>query len=169
VNSDASTIELPTANDFASIIEQVWGSFLDGDIVEEPVPASGAATPLQTDGRVVGWVSISGDWNGHLLVTASPAGARAIAAGLFQLEADEIGTEDIADAIGEIANVVGGTVKGMIGATASLSLPQVVLGATAVISLSADERATVRLLWKEELIEVSLWEGRTQPKTGGLT
>jgi chemotaxis protein CheX len=163
----ASTRELPTTGDFASIVAQVWQSFLDSVIVEEPDPSDAMLASFHTEDRVVGWVSITGDWSGHLLVTTSSAGAREIAAGLFELGVDEVGNDEVADAVGEVANVVGGAVKGMISEACSLSLPQVVFGAGMIVHLGAEERTTVRLMWKQELIEVSLWEACATANNGG--
>lgn len=154
---------LPNESELREVVEQVWSSFLDDALVPELTVSS--ADRHHSD-RIVAWVSISGEWTGHLLVTTSAVGARAIAAGMFQLEPNEVDTAEIADALGEIANMIGGTVKGVVGAGAALSLPQVVLDAAALISLNALERVTVCARWKGELLEVSLWE-RQAHKFGG--
>ena len=70
------------------------------------------------------------------------------------------------DALGEIANMVGGGIKGMVAAHAALSLPQVVLDAAALVSPDARRRVTVQANWKGELLEFSLWE-RQPDDTGG--
>jgi len=148
-------VSLPSDVEMIEIVTQVWASFLDDELL--PVFADAAGS---TGNRLVAWVSISGEWTGHLQVTTTPGGARDITAGMFQLEAAEVETGEVADAIGEIANMIGGTVKGMVGASAALSLPQVVLDASALISPDAHEVVQVRFQWRGEPIEVSLWERR---------
>jgi hypothetical protein len=70
---------LPSAAELSEIAAEVWSSFLDDALVEVEHPADGS---LASD-RTIGWVSISGDWAGHLYVTTSGAGAREIASNMF--------------------------------------------------------------------------------------
>lgn len=155
------TVVLPTASELAEMVEQVWSSFLDDQLVPMPEPD----LTHSYEGHLIAWVSISGDWTGHLLVVCSGAAARAIATDMFQMEQDEVTTTEVADALGEIANMVGGSIKGMVAAHAALSLPQVVLDAAALVSPDAQRRVTMQGNWKGELLEFSLWE--RQPSTTG--
>lgn len=161
--TEAMTAALPSAPELAEIVEQVWASFLDGEIV----PVLDPDLDKGYDGRLIAWVSISGDWSGHLMLVCSEAAARAITTDMFQMGEDEVSTAEIADALGEIANMVGGSVKGMVGADAALSLPQVVLDAAALVSPDAHRLVTVQADWKSELLEFSLWE-RQPSHTGGI-
>jgi chemotaxis protein CheX len=97
-------------------------------------------------------------------VLTSPSAARDIAACMFQMESADISPDEIADAFGEIANMVGGGVKGMVGVQTALSLPQVVLDAKALVSPEAHQRTVINAVWKGEPIEFSLWE--RGPKEG---
>jgi chemotaxis protein CheX len=153
VTIEAITPLLPSEEELAELVEEVWRSFLDDEIVVGPEPA---ADPERT--LMVAWVSITGEWTGHLQVLTTPAGAEGIAAAMFQQEPDGIAPEEIADAFGEIANMVGGGVKGMVGVHTALSLPQVVLDARALISPEAHERSSVHATWRGEPLEFSLWE-----------
>lgn len=152
--TDSMTVALPSAAELAEIVDQVWSSFLEGEIV----PLAEPELDQDYAGRLVGWVSISGDWTGHLSVVCSEDAACAIATDMFQLDAGEVSTSEIADALGEIANMVGGSVKGMVGASVALSLPQVVLDAAALVSPETHRLVTVQAHWKDELVEFSLWE-----------
>ena len=150
---EAVTPFLPSAEELAELVEEVWRSFLDDEIV------SGLESPVETDAdRMVAWVSITGEWTGHLQVQTTPAGARGIAANMFQMESDEVSADEIADAFGEIANMVGGGVKGMVGVHTALSLPQVVLDARALVSPDAQQHTAVYAVWRGEPLEISLWE-----------
>ena len=159
--TEAMTALLPSAPELSEIVEQVWASFLEGELL--PVPEPDVSEPY--DGRLVAWVSISGDWTGHLMVVCTGDAARLVAGDMFQLDDADISTAEVADALGEIANMVGGSVKGMVGASAALSLPQVVLDAAALVSPEAHRLVTVQALWKGELLEFSLWE--KQDNNGG--
>jgi chemotaxis protein CheX len=158
---DMNVPVLPSPAELAELVEEVWGSFLDGGIVVEPAPPATAA-----DRRLVAWVSITGDWTGHVQVLTTPAGAQNIAASMFQTPAAELSDAEVADAFGEIANMVGGGVKGMVGAQTALSLPQVVLDAAALVSPDAEPYTTVYASWQGEALEISLWEREPRNEMG---
>ena len=159
MTSEIIAAVLPTHQDLCEQVKQVRSSYMDGEIVV------GLESPVDPDGdRMVSWVSITGEWTGHLQVLTTPKSARDLAACMFQMEADDLSQEEIADAFGEIANMVGGGVKGMVGVHTALSLPQVVLDAKALVSPDAHQRTVVNAVWKGEPIEFSLWE--RGPKEG---
>lgn len=145
---------LPSSMELGEIVEQVWSSFLDGEIVAMP---EGSAA--QEEGQqLVASVSISGDWTGHLMIVTGTECAQLIAGNMFQMEPAEISTAEVADALGEIANMVGGSVKGMVGVAATLSLPQVVLDASALVNPDAHKLVSVLAQWNGRPVEISLWE-----------
>lgn len=148
---------LPSSMELGEIVEQVWSSFLDGEIIAMPGDGADAAR----DQQMVASVSISGEWTGHLMIVTGTECARRIAGGMFQLEPEEISTAEVADALGEIANMVGGSVKGMIGVAAMLSLPQVVLDASALVNPDARKLVQVLAQWNGQPVEISLWERST--------
>lgn len=145
---------LPDSAELGEIVEQVWSSFLEGEIVA--LPGDGAEAMAGT--QMVASVSISGEWTGHLMIVAGTDCAQAIASSMFQMEPDEITTAEVADALGEIANMVGGSVKGMVGVAATLSLPQVVLDASALVNPDAHKLVSTFAVWNGQPLEVSLWE-----------
>jgi chemotaxis protein CheX len=144
---------LPSQEELAELVEEVWRSYLDDEIVMGLEPP---ADPDRT--LMVAWVSITGEWTGHLQVLTTPAGAQGIAAAMFQLDPAEVSPDEVADAFGEIANMVGGGVKGMVGVHTALSLPQVVLDSRALISPEAHQHSSVQAVWRGEPLEFSLWE-----------
>ena len=150
---EAITPVLPSQEELAELVEEVWRSFLDDEIV---VGLDAPEDPDRT--LMVSWVSITGEWTGHLQVLTTPVGARAIASAMFQMEPDDISSDEVADAFGEIANMVGGGVKGMVGVHTALSLPQVVLDSRALISPEAHQHSSVQAIWRGEPLEFSLWE-----------
>ena len=68
-------------------------------------------------------IRVSGDWQAELRVIASNQLAETIAASMFGMEQSDLSKDDVFDALGEIANVIGGNVKGIVGQECSLSLP----------------------------------------------
>ncbi len=145
---------LPSATELGEIVEQVWTSFLSGEITVEERDAGRAGHA----GELVASVSIGGQWCGHLMVIAGLECSRQIAADMFETEPGDVTTAEVADALGEIANMIGGSVKGMVGVPAVLSLPQVVLDAEALVSPEARRVVAVRARWGRWPLEISLWE-----------
>lgn len=106
--------------DLAAVARAVWdatlGLGLDGIEPAPPVP----------DPRLAAVVSLSGGFEGAVSLELSTAAGREIASLMFGLGVEEISWEDTADAVGELANIVGGNVKALLGRPAALSLPSVV-------------------------------------------
>ena len=80
----------------------------------------------------MGTISFKGDIEGCLGVTFEMAAAKAIATNMLCLEPDEtVADEDLADAVGEVANMVMGVVKGRLLdhlESIEISIPTVVSG-----------------------------------------
>lgn len=115
----------PSSDELLGIAEMVWATYLDpigeSPLVIDGVPQAGAG-PLE----VVATVSISGAWDGRVLLSLSPAAARNAAAALLGYDgAEEVGESDIVDAVGELANIIGGGVKSLMPQPTVLSLPAV--------------------------------------------
>jgi chemotaxis protein CheX len=145
---------LPSSLELGEIVEQGWSSFVGGEIVTMP----GEDQVTARDQQMVASVSISGDWTGHLMIVTGRDTAHLVAGDMFQMEPDEIATAEVADALGELANMVGGSVKGMLGVPAALSLPQVVLDASALVNPDAGKLVCVLAHWNGRPVEISLWE-----------
>ncbi|HWC36468.1 MAG TPA: chemotaxis protein CheX [Mycobacteriales bacterium] len=112
-----------TVADLTEITIDVWSSFLG----ERPEPA---AEPAPTGGaRVTGCVHISGTWQGSVMLSGSQALAAQAAAGMFGTPVDELADAEVSDAFGELTNMVGGNVKGMLEGFNALSIPVVTSGA----------------------------------------
>lgn len=102
-------------------IEQVWGSMLFA--TAEPWPIDRTAefeTGLQAQ------IELRGDWNGRLVLTCDSEVASQIANAMLGLGPDDqLDAPDVHDAVGEVLNVVGGSVKGALLGTSALGLPGV--------------------------------------------
>lgn len=78
---------------------------------------------------IQGQVQVTGQ-QGTLVLQCSHGAARRAAGVMFDREPDTLTPEDIYDTIGELANILGGTVKSMVAADGCfLSLPIVIEGA----------------------------------------
>jgi chemotaxis protein CheX len=106
----------------AQVVDDVLETFVGG-LADEPQPA-GAVLP------VTAFVQITGGWTGAVLFSCSTELASTVTAAMLALPVEELTQEDVSDAVGEIANMVGGTVKSLMLEPADLSLPTVIFGAS---------------------------------------
>lgn len=105
----------------AEIVGFVWQTFV-GDEVLARLPAS---TPIPAPDRFA-TIAIGGTWTATIVASMTPGLLRRFAAHLMGLPPSELEPDDVDDAFGELANVVGGNVKGLIDDPATtLSLPLV--------------------------------------------
>ncbi len=105
------------------------------------------------------FVQIMGDWQGLVVVGVSQALARQATGSMFDLPPDAVEPEMVRDAMGEMANVLGGAIKAGIVGTKSLSLPTVVQGEDHSVYVPDMSLASVRA-WRcgSELMWVKLYE-----------
>lgn len=68
-------------------------------------------------------VSIGGDYRA-VVQTIIPKGlAQRVACTMFSISPDELTETELSDAMGEVVNIIGGNVKGIVGLESTLSLP----------------------------------------------
>ena len=95
-------------------------------MLDIPVSLIAAADrPSPESGVLQASVEVSGDWQAELRVLASPTLASKIASEMFETPEDELEEDEVNDALGEVANVIGGNLKGIIGRECNLSIPVV--------------------------------------------
>ncbi|QJR35956.1 chemotaxis protein CheX [Gemmatimonas groenlandica] len=75
-----------------------------------------------------GVVAFDGAWSGMITVQMTPSIARACALTLMNVRGEDLTYDDIVVVVGEIANMIGGNLKSVLVAPATLSLPWVVDG-----------------------------------------
>lgn len=145
----------PSTEELLTIAEMVWASYLDpaGDHPLEVDPAAGPGIGA-TD--VVATVAISGAWDGRVLLSFSAVAAKRAAAALLGLDdADDMGDTDVADAVGELANIIGGSVKSLMSQPTVLSLPAVSTGPFPDLG---GEVCRVAGTWRGEPVSVAIHE-----------
>jgi chemotaxis protein CheX len=118
--SAGSGMEVVSTSDIVTITSDVWSSFLDTDLeqVDDAFESSGEL--------VTGVVAVSGAWRGWIVLECATGTARLVAAAMFLMSPELIRDDDVADALGELANMIGGNVKSLLPAPSRLSLPTVV-------------------------------------------
>lgn len=143
--------------DILGIAGDLWSSYLG----EEALPAMlGTLTP-----EISSNVSVFGAWNGTVVVATTARGARLVGSALLEIPEDELTKGDIDDAVGELANIVGGNVKSVLPGPSSLTLPVVSHGAVAVNERAAVIVGQAALEWWGEVFEITVWHG---PAEGGV-
>ena len=147
-----SAVALPTSEDIELITREVWSSFVDSDDSDlirgvEAIPAN----------RVTACVHVSGGYSGSILLQCSAVAARLVAAALFAIEPGDVSDDDLVDAAGEVVNIVGGNVKGILPGPSALSLPTVAVGEFSNLSVPRSRVVRdVQLVWRGEPVVVSL-------------
>ena len=135
-----------------SMVDEIWSSLF------EPAPTDSDDSDLGSN-LVVGFVDISGGWLGRVAVETTNAGAIAIASSMLAAAPDTLGDEDLADAIGELANIVGGSVKSCVEGHSTLSLPSV--ERQNVLRDGTSELMTVTAHWLDHPLRVRVQQIRT--------
>jgi chemotaxis protein CheX len=103
-----------------SIADEVWPSLVGDGEAFVPVPV---APPAEV---VSAWVDIVGPWTGSVVLTCSPATARALTENVLMTRPPAVvDDEDVADALGELANVLGGNIKSVLPGESKLGLPRI--------------------------------------------
>ena len=70
-------------------------------------------------------IQIEGDWQVQIFVICANGLAQKIASTMFMSEPDELSADEIGDAVGELVNMLGGNLKGVLSGDNRLSLPSV--------------------------------------------
>ncbi len=131
-----------TTDDLLAVAGQVWESCLahHPDVLVE-----GPATVL--DGPVTrATVVIRGGWSGFVVLEMGSGTAVEAARVMLEDElegSDDVTPEEVADAVGELVNIIGGNVKSLLPTVCALGLPRV----GEVTAAIAVEHCRVDLRW----------------------
>jgi chemotaxis protein CheX len=125
-----STVELPRVVDLVDVVTEVWSSMLSAESRVELVDPR----PLLTDraAEPSTWsavVDVAGPAPRRVSVVTDDACARALTRHLLRVSAPA--DDDVADALGELANIVGGNLKSLMPPPSALSLPSTARGVPA--------------------------------------
>jgi chemotaxis protein CheX len=154
--SPGESAELPprelTAGDIESIAVDVWAAYLPS--IQRPLSAT--PVPLRQGTDVLrATVSVEGAWNGRITVLLEQVTAAEVAEAM--LGAPPEAPEDVADAIGELVNVVGGNVKSLMPSPSALSLPRVGQGPSTALAEPQTTRSwAVDLAWGDRPLRIAV-------------
>jgi chemotaxis protein CheX len=129
-----------------SIVQEAWSALVGEDEFLMPLPGG------LPDDAISSWVDVAGPWKGAVVLTCSRSTAEELSRCLLKEHAPPvIEPEDIEDALGELANVVGGNVKAVLPGPSALGLPQV--GSAPV---AGADTCRVDLLWRGQSLTISV-------------
>ncbi len=146
-----------TAEEVVDITREVWSSFLGLEL--EPLLLDEADLPPVSGASIAGVVGISGAWNGSVAVECSKEHAVVAAEAMFAADPGSLAPEEVADAWGELTNMVGGNIKSLFPAPSALSVPSVTEGeGNQVFVPQATRLQRVHLLAPDALVRVTVWQ-----------
>jgi chemotaxis protein CheX len=118
--------------DLVTIVDEIFGSMAGMQLAPSPT-LIGFDT---RNGYLVSTVQIVGDWQGAVRLDIDLELARQACANLVGVNPADLSPQDISDAVGELANMTGGSVKTLCAPTSRLSLPSVAMGRDFEFSVS---------------------------------
>lgn len=145
-------VQLPH-DDVVAIASEVWASYVSPD---QPL------IPMDAGDFPVGWsalVAVSGAWAGVIIIDLLDTAAWSLTTQMF---GDDAAEADMADAVGELVNMIGGNVKAILNSESNLSLPVVAAGQVWAPS-GADEVVRAELASATGPIRVRVCQLRVQP------
>jgi chemotaxis protein CheX len=124
--------------------------------VEDQYPMEAPVTTFHCS--ITGMVGLAGSYTGILSIHCPATLAMKITSNMLGMEVEEVG-EDVNDALGEIANMLGGHVKQVLskgGSDLNLSIPTVISGETYTISSVSDDSVIIPFRFEDEKFLVGL-------------
>ncbi|HJQ05001.1 MAG TPA: chemotaxis protein CheX [Nocardioides sp.] len=147
--------DAPAFDDLLWVADEVWQALLGEEEVLAPRPVP-PGTPFDAPGTWSAAVSVSGGWQGTVTVELSADVAAALTAQMLALPAGEDAADaDVADAVGELVNMIGGNVKSLMPGPSVLSLPMVAAGRAAHSSELA-EVVRFDACWRDQPLRFSV-------------
>ncbi len=142
------------------VVHSIWVELFG--LTAHPLSEVAAADDHATD--IAHWsaqVDVAGSWNGSIALHTGDALGRRLAAVLFGLDEATMSAHDIEDALGELANILGGNLKPLLPGPCRLQLP--VSRREPASRLSASESPLVarrRFRWQDDVFEVCVFQGQ---------
>jgi chemotaxis protein CheX len=160
VLSDVNLTEDDVRASIAEITKGVFSTMVMLDVTDEPPLTEPVKSFHETLTSMVG---LAGSYSGILAVHAPKSLALRITSNMLGMEVSEI-DEDVNDAMGEIANMIGGDVKHIFspkGADINLSIPTVIYGSEYVLeSMSSAESLVIPFACGEDHFLLSFKIGK---------
>jgi hypothetical protein len=152
------------ADEVYAIAAEIFAALVDGeDGTLVPWPAGAP----EGSHEVAAWVDVHGPWTGRASLETSSDTAADLARALLRLPPGAaVADDDLVDALGEVANVVGGNVKALLPQYGTLGLPRV---GTLPTEGGARAEQRVPLAWRGRSLVLTVWttnEGAHDEKKG---
>lgn len=141
------------ADQIHELTESIWESMLGLAVARCEVEE----TATNGDRSMTGCIQITGAWEGAVTLDCSLDFARRAAEIMFDLEPQAADSEEIKDALGELANMLGGNLKSLLPGPAHLSLPAITEGSDYSVTVQGSELVTQTTFKSEgHAVKVSL-------------
>lgn len=146
--------------DVVTVTTEVWTCFLgQGDSFVPSYGGEDLGTHL-----LEASIEITGAWSGRVSLELTAASAEAAAR--LMIGRPVVSATDVVDAVGELVNMIGGNLKGLVPAPSALGLPHVSKGTGALANgRDAVATSTADFLWQGRPVRISVWEP-SQPSEG---
>jgi chemotaxis protein CheX len=145
--------------DIESITKSIWATLFDLSL---ELGHSGGIGP---EPSVTSCVQIDGAWHGALVMTCPMPLARTLTAQMFQAESTP-DLDEVRDALGELANMLGGNVKALLPAPSQISLPAVAIGSDYQLSVvGTSQVARVSFSCDGQSLVITLLQRSIEPGT----
>lgn len=123
---------LVTHEDMNHIVGETWSTVFGLGI--------NPTAPAPFDGRVItATVSMTGETTASVVVRCSDDLAEQLASRALGIDEAALEPDDLHDTVGEVANILAGNVKAMLGGQLRLSLPAVTDGAADLVEVGRDD------------------------------
>jgi chemotaxis protein CheX len=109
-------------SELAQIVESVFETMMSLEVTPDETPWLADAS------RMTSAVHLTGDWNGTVVFECDRRQACKFAGRFLSMDPPAAVDDDVRDVLGELANMIGGNVKGALEGDIRLSMPSVVDG-----------------------------------------
>lgn len=145
----------PDVEDLRLVTEDVWMALLGEDEALLPRPLA-SHSPFDAPQAWSAAVTVSGGWQGVVTIELDDHVAHELSLRMLALPSSEsVDDSDVADAVGELVNMVGGSVKSLMPGPSVLSLPSVAVGRAAFAS-DVGEACRVDVTWHDRPVRISI-------------
>jgi chemotaxis protein CheX len=145
-----------SADQLVEITQAVWQSFVDIEL--EPWIVESRSFCAPPEAHIDGVVQITGAVQAMVLVQGTQKLAFDATCAMFAMEPEEVTDSELADAFGELTNMIGGNIKGLFEGVNQLSLPTVTRGRDhEVLSPGTSLVDVAEFVCRGERLRVSVW------------
>ena len=140
--------------ELVEIVPEVWFPVFGTSL--EPVVCASAEHHGLAGGAMGSEISISGAWNGTVVVESTDKLLRDSASVMFAAEVDDVSADDAVDTLCEVTNMIGGTLKSILPEPCELSIPSMFDDAVPVRSADDGQSVAVEFLCGGEPLRVTV-------------